>query len=336
MISIIIVGYNSQKYLGSCLKSVFASSYENFRVILVDNNSSDDSVEFVKKSFQDVVIIKNEDNFGFAKANNIGIEAALKMGTDYVLILNPDTMLDEKCLEILVGKAKNKTILQPLILLSQDGKKTDLVNTNGNYLNFLGFSYCNSYKVKKDTVSAGNVTLGSGAGSFIPAQALRDNLFDEDFFMYHEDVDLFWRLRLAGYEIILVPQALIWHDYSFSRNKKKMFYAERNRLLFLFKNFSTKYLILILPLLLVNEILMIIFSLISGWLPFKLESYVSFFKLLPKKLRDKRLIKHKLTERELKKYLGAQIHYQEVSFDFIFLPYNAILLLYWYVIYFFI
>ena len=259
MISIIIVGYNSLKYLDDCLSSLFESSYKNFEVIFVDNNSKDSSMSFIKKAFSTVEIIESKKNLGFAGGNNLGIKKALKNKSEYIFLLNPDTIIDKDCLEKLINKADDRTILQPLILLHENSKKTNLINTTGGYLNFLGFSYCSDYRLDKKMAKEKDIAIASGAAVFIPAEILRKiGLFDESFFMYHEDVDLFWRARLFGHNIKLLPNALVWHKYSFSKNNKKIFYVERNRLLFLYKNFELKYWILILPIFIFNEIIVVL------------------------------------------------------------------------------
>lgn len=335
MISIIIVGYNSKKYLSGCLDSIFNSSYNKFRVIFIDNDSSDDSVDFVKRNYPRVDVLISQKNIGFAGANNLGIKHAQELGTDYIFLLNPDTITDTDCLNNLIKKADKKTVLQPLLLLNIDGKNTDLINTTGNYLNFLGISYCNDYKKNANQVSEKDITTASGAAAFIPIEMFKKiGFFDKNFFMYHEDVDLFWRARLFGFNIRLVPDAKVWHFYSFSTNKNKFFFVERNRLIFIFKNFSIKYILLITPILFVNEILMISYSIVGLWLPQKISSYLSFFKLLPQIINSRKMIQSRsvVKETNLKKKLMPSISFAEIKSP-LFAPYNLILRLYWRLIY---
>lgn len=331
MISIIIVGYNSKKYLDDCLSSIFNSNYKNSRVIFVDNNSTDDSIKFIKNKFRKVIIVKSKENLGFAGGNNLGIKKAIEMKTDYIFLVNPDTITERECFEILIKNANTKTILQPLILLYKNGHKTKIVNTTGGILNFLGFSYCSDYKKDAKEIIDKNIPLASGAGVFIPSEVFRKiGFFDENFFMYHEDVDLFWRARMSGFEIELISSAIIWHKYSFSRNINKMFYFERNRLLFLYKNFSVKYLGLIFPMFIINEFLMLLYSLFSGWFWLKLNSYVSIFKLLKKESNQrKEIIANKIiSDKLLKRFIVSDISFSEIRSIF-FAPYNFLLKIYW-------
>jgi len=337
MIAILIVGYKSKNDLKECLGSIFKSTYKKFRVFFIDN-CPDGSIEFIKAKFPKVTIVPNNKNLGYAVGNNLLIKEAIKHKADYVFILNPDTIIDKDCLKYFLKQANAKTILQPLLLINRHGKNTNLINTTGGSLNFLGFSYCSDYKQDKSTVFQHDIPIASGASVFIPINILKKiGLYDENFFMYHEDVDLFWRARLNNYTIKLIPEALVWHKYSFSRNKNKFFYVERNRLLFLYKNFNLKYLLLIFPIFLLNEILMIFYSLFDGWIIQKLKSYLSAVKLLSKesKLRKNNLTKVGQSQHKLKKYIKASISFSEIS-NPLFYPYNLILRFYWFLISFLI
>ncbi len=330
MISIIIVGFNSKKYLSKCFKSILSSDLKTFRIIFVDNNSSDGSVEYVKKYFPNVLVLESRTNLGFAAGNNLGIKKALHLKSDFVFILNPDTIIDKSCLKRLKMNA-TENIVQPLILLIEDNKKTNLINTTGSYLNFLGISYCDDYRKHANNIVEKDITTASGAASFIPATVFKKvGFFDENLFMYHEDVDLFWRARLAGYNIRLVPEAKVWHDYKFSKGKNKFFFIERNRLIFIFKNFSLKYLLLISPMMIINELLMIAYSVMGGWFPQKIKSYFSFIRLIPQELKNRKKIKKIISspERQLKKFLMPSISFSEISNPFLS-SYNRILKVYW-------
>lgn len=330
MISIVIVGYNSKKDLKSCFDSVYQSSYKQFRIIFVDNQSSDNSVEFVQNKYPSVIVIVNK-NSGCPGGNNVGIRRALRMKSEYIFMLNPDATIERDCLKILSSKANKETIVQPLILLNIEQKNTRLINTTGDYLNFLGFCYCNNYRQGQDTVKERDIVIASGAAVLIPAEILKKvGFLDEDFFMYHEDADLSYRAHLYGFNIKLIPSALAWHKYSFSKNKSKMFYADRNRFLFLYKNFSTKYLILILPMMIINEILMILYSLLGGWFFKKIKVYFSVLLLLKSSSvkRKKNLPYIKKQEQHIKQFIGAEISFSEIKSP-LFAPYNLILRIYW-------
>jgi len=135
-VSVIIVNYNGRTYLEKCLKSLMNINYSNFQVILVDNNSKDDSVEFVRNFYPKVTIKKLEKNFGFAKPNNIG--AKISKG-DYLLFLNNDTEPDPNFLKELVNviKENSEIVICQSLLLKPDGS----VDSGGDYVDVYGRAY---------------------------------------------------------------------------------------------------------------------------------------------------------------------------------------------------
>lgn len=331
MIAIIIVGYNSEQYLDDCLSSIFMSTYKKFRIYFLDNASIDNSTSLIKGKFPSVKVIKSKKNLGFAKGNNLAIKEALKHKADYLFILNPDTVLDKDCLKNLIKSSNEETILQPIVLLHKNGQKTQFVNTTGGVLNFLGFSYCSDYKEKRAHIKEKYIPIASGAAMLLPANLFNKvGFFDETFFMYHEDVDLSWRARLSGYQIKLIPESIVWHKYSFSKNKNKFFYSERNRILFLFKNFTVKYLGLIAIPFLLNEILIICYSLVNGLFIEKFKSYFSAAHLL--RNNNKFKINKKNSNNLSKNLMSAKLDFSEVTDNFIFKAYNSFLKLIWFII----
>jgi len=328
MIAIIIVGYNSRKDLRDCLKSIAQSTYKKYKIIYVDNSSIDGSAAYVKKFHRDVVVIKNK-NTGYAGGNNVGVRYALRtLKSDFIFILNPDTVVEKNCLKTLLEAGNKRTIIQPLILLRKNKRNTQLINTAGSYLNFLGFSYCGMYRERASQATSGAIAIASGAATLIPASIFKKiGYFDEHFFMYHEDVDFFWRARRAGFNIRLAAKAFVWHKYSFSKNRNKMFYSERNRLLFLYKNFSQKYRILILPMMILNELVVLLYSLMNGWLLQKIRSYLSAASLIFHK-KVTRIKKMPKNDGDLKGFIGAPLEFDEIH-SVLFRPYNALLKSYW-------
>ncbi len=332
LVGIVIVGYNSKKHVDDCFLSILRSDYQKIRIIFVDNNSSDKSIEYVASKYPSVITIASSRNIGFAGANNLGIIEAKRIGAQYVFMLNPDAIIDDQCISNLVKNASPRVILQPLVLL-HNKTKTDLINSAGNRLNFLGISYCGDYKKNKATVKSGQIVSASGAAMFAPLKAICDiGMFDESYFMYHEDLDLCWRARIAGFEIELIANALVWHKYHFSRNSSKMYYFERNRLFFLLKNFQAKTLLLIAPMLLLHELLVCAYSIKASFLIAKLKSYFSIVLLMPTIIASRKLLKRVQNDRSLKIFINDRIQFEEVTIPFIAV-YNKILNGYWKIIF---
>jgi GT2 family glycosyltransferase len=315
-VAVVIVGYQSRDYIEECLTSLYHSSYENYQVIFVDNSPEDGSSAFVRECFPKTIVIENPANLGFASANNIGAHRAKELEAEYIFLLNPDTVTDEGCLSELARNSSASTVCQPLILLHK-GKKTNLVNTAGNMVHYLGFSYVGGYKQKvEEFTRPKSISAVSGAAFFAPLDAyLSQGGLDESYFTYHEDTDLSWRLRMTGCRLILVPSARVWHKYSFSKSKRKYFFVERNRLLFMTKCYKLKTLLLILPLAIVIELMMCLFSIIGGWPMEKLKSYGSFFANLPQILKKRSAIQKQrtLTDRNLLPAFSSSLKFEEVS-----------------------
>jgi GT2 family glycosyltransferase len=334
-IAIIIVGYNSKKYLNDLFTSLNKSTYKNFKIFYVDNNSADQSINWIQNHYPKTEIIKNKDNVGFATANNIGLKIAIKQNFNYFFLLNPDTVIDKNCLQILIDKVDNNSIIQPLILIYKN-KKTNLINSDGNVLNYLGYSYCAGQKKNADNIqlSRKEIPLASGAAMFIPKNIINSiGILDDDFFMYHEDVDFSWRARIAGFKIKIIPDAIVWHKYHFSRNKQKFFFAERNRLFFIFKNFQAKTILLISPMFLINEILMVLYSIFTGWFLLKIKSSGSFIwnlnYIFSKRKKINKLRKN--NDQDLKRYFSSEIEFSEVKIPALKI-YNLVNKGYWWLV----
>jgi len=156
-------------------------------------------------------------------------------------------------------------------------------------------------------------------------------LFDELFFLYHEDTDLSWRARMMGWGIELAEKAKCFHDYRFRHNKKAYYWTEKNRLMFLWRNFETKTLILIFPMFAVMELGMFLYALASGWFWQKVKSYFWFFRHWGEilKARNKIQGERKIRDRELKKYLVAGIEFGGMENPLLKYVANPVLKLYW-------
>ncbi len=242
LVSIVIVNWNGKRFVEKNLSSVFNQTYQSFEVILVDNGSTDNSVEFVAANFPKTIIVKNNENTGFAVANNQGIKIAKGK---YIATLNNDTELDKHWLKNLVSAAEssdaNTGMWAPKILSLQDQKWIDSV---GGLL------------IYRDGIARGRGRLEEDKGQYDKAEEIlfpsacsalyrKDMLdeigyFDNDFFAYCEDTDLGLRARLAGWKAISVPSAVVYHYYSGTTGKysqTKAFLVERNHMWVALKNF---------------------------------------------------------------------------------------------------
>lgn len=253
-ISVIIVSYNSASFLRDCLASVFACSQESCEVIVVDNASQDGSRDLIRKEFPSVSLVSLACNIGFGAACNRG--AAVAAGR-YLVFLNPDTVVEPGWLRHLVRvletDASVGAVSPKIVLMDQP----DIVNACGNDVHIVGFPSCHLWGAPSDQVQAGGEVASISGAAFIISKALFDRVgrFDPHFFMYLEDTDLSWRLRLSGYHCLYVPQAVVRHCYQLSFGPQKVFWLERNRYWLLAKNLRSATLLSLAPALVLAELL---------------------------------------------------------------------------------
>lgn len=253
----VVINYNGEKFIGRCLESIKKQSYKNFEIILVDNGSSDGSLE-IAKSFADeleIEIIKNSENLGFAKAANQGIKRA---DSELVALVNNDAFLDERWLEEIAKACKNDDsagIFASKILFP-DGR----INSAGHII-YRGLAVMERGFFEKDS---GQYDFDCYvAGACAAAAAYRRELFDEigffdeDYFMYNEDVDLSLRAILFGWKIRFVPRAVAWHLHSASTgflSDFSVYYNSRNWVWSILKNIPTKVLLKEMPFFLLRNL----------------------------------------------------------------------------------
>lgn len=323
-IAVLILGYNHKKYLGDALDAALRQTHTNYDVIYIDNASTDHSVEFVAGAYPSVHIIANTENKGYAGGYNQALKKAFSQGFDAAVLLNPDTQADKDWLKELVASAyasEHIGFAQPKIYIWNKSNDTDIFNTAGNEINFLGFGYCGKYKHKdKPPITKDvEITYASGASLLIKKEAYEaTGGFDDDFFAYLEDQDLGWRGRLLGYKSILSSKSMLWHKYDFQKkhlNHFKFFLLERNRFTFLLKNFEVKTLLLIAPALVVMEIGVLFDSIIKGYFTMKLKGYLETIRGINKTLRKRTVVQNtrKYTDKELFHFLNPEILFEEIN-----------------------
>ena len=339
-ITIIIVAYNSRIKIVDCLESIYCQNYpENLvKIIVIDNNSADSTVGYVREKYPQVKLIKNKTNLGFAAANNQGYYLAKKNKSDYLFLANDDIILKPDCLSHLIktmaADKKTAAVQAKLLLYPQKDK----INSFGNSTHYLGFAFCNYYKCQDNLgiTKSFATPYPSGAAVLIKMSALEQvGLFDERLFMYHEDVDLGWRLNLAGYKVLLDPLAVVYHKYNYSKAKYKFYYMDRNRLMVLLENYRVLTIMLILPMLLIMEIGIILFSLKNGWFREKIKGYFWILShwpsILSRRLNTQFKIR-KVKDKEVIKLFVSAIKFQEIDNSILKFLINPLMQLYWLIV----
>ena len=217
-IAIVIVNWKRYDLTCNCIDSVLKSSYQQFKVILIDNEYNNSKLGVLCKN-KKIHIIRNKKNEGFSKANNQGINFALsKKDFDYVMLLNNDTIIKKNLLELLIKKSKklNHQIVQPIIL-NFDGSK--IWNAGGKINNFFGiFKTLNKGKSFKKFKSKSHlIDWFTGCCVLIKTDVFKKvGYFDERFFAYYEDIDYSIRLKENGYSIALMTDSYLQHYESAS------------------------------------------------------------------------------------------------------------------------
>jgi len=310
----------AKTYLADCLHSLEKQTFQHFDILLVDNESSDESYAFLQAVAPKAYILRCPDNKGFAGGNNLALKEIIKAEYQFVFLINMDTISDPHCLQILLDvSASHKQVgaVQARLMLHP---QTDLVNSLGNETHFLGFGYSRGYQ--KTYVPSDNyiheIAYPSGAAVLLRIEALRKvGIFDEEMWMYNEDQDLGWRLWLAGYPCLIAPEAIVYHKYEFSRSIQKYYWMDRNRIITIIKNYHYITLLLIAPAFIVMEIGLAVFALQSGWFKEKLKVWQYFMSLknwtaIVQK-RQQIQTSRKTSERKIVSLITGKIWYQEIG-----------------------
>lgn len=241
-VGVVILNWNRLDLTQKCLASLDRQAYRNYEIIVIDNGSSDGSVEWLEK--QNLKLIRNSKNLGFARAINQGISRAIDDGCKYVVSLNNDAQPDKDWLKKLVGHMDNHPLTgfaQGASMQAEDKKRFD---STGIYLE-RGFipnqRASGGLEPRLDIVPIGPNAAGAiyRASMLTEVRIKRGEYFDNRFFAYVEDVDFDLRCSLRGFEFAYVPGAKMYHVGSATGIKvarKKMYWGARNMVWLVFKN----------------------------------------------------------------------------------------------------
>lgn len=256
-VAVVILNWNGQKYLEQFLPFVSATSYSNLEVVVADNGSTDNSVSFLRNTYPAIRIISFKKNFGFAKGYN---EALNQVQADYYVILNSDVEVQSNWLVPMVDLLENNKRIaacQPKILSFTNRKMFEYAGAAGGWLDKYGYPFakgrifdiCEEDKGQYDQCEP--IFWASGAALFIRSSVFHEvKGFDEYFFAHQEEIDLCWRIQLAGYKIYSCPAAIVYHvgGGTLPRgNSLKTYLNFRNNRIMLSKNLPFRKKIWIVP-----------------------------------------------------------------------------------------
>ena len=238
-IYIIVLSYNRRDDTVDCLKSLYLSDYPNYKVIVVDNASSDGSAEAVRRTFPQAEVIENSENLMYAEGNNVGIRRALAEGADYVLLLNNDTVVSPAMVGELEAAMRNSPaagVAGAMIYYfpPKPRREDEIIWYAGGIISFWKGLTAHRGIREKDAglynrmEQTGYVT---GCAMMLSRECLeKAGLLDPGYFIYAEDADLSVRARKAGFGLLFVPRARVWHKVSLSTGGEFSAFKIKNKI----------------------------------------------------------------------------------------------------------
>lgn len=303
-----IVTFNGRETIGRSLPALLPELQSGDELVVCDNASTDGTADAVLELAPRAKLVRNERNEGFSAACNAG--AAASSG-ELILFLNPDAV---------VAPGFGEAIRRPLAdrrgwsawmgLVTMEGGR--LVNTSGGIVHFTGISWAGQVgrPVGEARRERGEVGFASGACLAVDrARFIEVGAMPSDFFLYHEDVDLSLRLRLAGGRIGVEPSAQVDHDYHFHKGAAKWRMLERNRWATVIRTYPGALLLLLLPALFVADLAVLAAAAAAGWAPQKLLASADLVRALPRLLRERRRIQRtrRIGPHEFARHLAADL-----------------------------
>lgn len=238
----VVLNTNHREDTLQCLETLYKNTYENHRVILLDNASTDGTVDKVRLLQPKVQIIELDRNLGYAGNNNMGIQAAIEQNADWVFVLNEDTITAQDCISFLVSVGESDPSIGIVGPMVYHHDEPDIIQSAGGRAD----RYYNAWHMGQDEPDHGQYQMPhevqwiSGCGIMVRNTLIKQvGALDERFFYYVEEFEWCVRARKAGWRILHVPQAKIWHkgvQRDYQPKPSVTYYATRNRLLLLRKH----------------------------------------------------------------------------------------------------
>ena len=304
LVSINIVNWNGMKYLGRCLQSINNQTYPDIEVIIVDNGSEDGSLEFLKSGFPGIRLLENKNNIGFSCAHN---QAICNSNGEFVIPLNFDMILTPDFVKEMVRAAntdENVGMVSGKLFKKFNAQTPSILDTTGIIMNNMfpgdrgeGREDCGEFE-KYEFIFGASGAAPLYRRTMLEDIRLNDEYFDEDFFIYVEDVDLAWRAQLCGWKCIYTPYAIALHERGATRRDdsgiKKGYYTIgfRNRYLSIFKNSLVSNIIIHIGRIVLRETYFYMTHIKNGNF-YILKVPFSTISILPKMIKKRRIIQKK-------------------------------------------
>lgn len=286
-VDVILVTHNSQRDIAECVDALLAQRGVNLNITVVDNASSDQTLEILRARFPEIRILTHSRNLGYSRACNTGLRF---LSNDYVAFVNPDNIGDSNWIVNAVGTLEENPTAggcQARLLLYSERSR---LNSRGNQANILFFGWPDGHLELDDVqLSPVRIPFASGGASVYTRECIeRVGGYNEAQFLYSEDLELGLRAFLFGYEVILSPNSIVYHKYEFKPSPEKYGYLETGRMLVLIEMYGWRAVILMSPLYLLTELAVLAKAAAEGWLSKKLRSYFSVLTNLDPAMRRRR------------------------------------------------
>jgi GT2 family glycosyltransferase len=285
-VSAIVVSYADPAAAVQTVRSLLDQTARPAEVIVVDNRPEAIVAEDPVAWPDGVRVLPPEGNVGYVRACN---RAAASARGAWLLFLNPDAPAERECLAQLTDAAAEPgvAIVGAQVLLP-GGER---VNAGDNPVHLTGLCWSGRFQEPRESGPPRDVAAVSGAALMVRADVFAAiGGFEPGYFMYHDDVDVCWRARLAGWRVRFVPDAAVVHDYTFDKGLEKWFWLERNRCWTVLSNYSAPTLTLLAPLLLATELAVLLAAVRGGWAGHKLRAWAAVLRRLPALLRWRRRV----------------------------------------------
>lgn len=313
MIDIVIPNYNGNKYLKTCIDSLYTQTCSNFRIIIIDNGSTDSDYKWLN-IYDNLIFKKLDKNYGFDKAVNEGIKLS---NSEYVVLLNNDTVAKENWLEeIIKCIEKDENIFSVCSKMIMYNDK-DFIDDAGDEYNLLGWTLKRGDGQPVSKYNKTEEVFSSCAGAVIYRRSILDKIgyFDEHFFAYMEDVDISYRAKIHGYKNIYCADAKIYHIGSATSGSKynpfKVKLAARNNVYVPYKNMPILQILINLPFLALGFLVKYLFFIKKGFGKEYKEGFIEGIKTLSK------VKKVKFEFKNIKNYIKIEFLLAKNTFKYI-------------------
>ncbi|NLZ74366.1 glycosyltransferase family 2 protein [Candidatus Falkowbacteria bacterium] len=344
-VGIVLINFQNyaERFLLPCRDSLRCQDYpaDLINVYIIDNASTAGTLEYLRVNYPEAKILPRLDG-NYAAANNLGFAEAKADGCDYLLTVNMDTRMEPTWLRELVAALENNPeagIAQSKILLlprTAEEKESPKINSLGNRIHFLGFGFTSAYGEADREISGYPEITGYASGcSFIirPEVFTKIGGYNEEYYMYHDDLEISLKVKLAGYKIILAPRSVIYHQYEFSRSTKMIYYMERNRYLTIMTFYPAYLVFLIILPCIIMDLGMFFYSMIRGWFKEEMKVYRYFLRFKNYSLVEKEKAKIEAFKTvpfsKIAKNFVGKIEFIEIANPILKYIVNPVFNLYW-------